>query len=55
MTPALTSPNGKVLLATLYPATSPQASQTINLVNNLRDNLIPRPSMAPAWTSTSAG
>ncbi len=41
VTPAQTSPNGKVLLATLYPGTSPQASQTINLVDNLRDNLIP--------------
>jgi RND superfamily putative drug exporter len=42
VTPAQTSPNGKVMLATLYPATSPQASQTINLVDNLRDSLIPR-------------
>ena len=42
VTPAQTSPNGKVMLATLYPATSPQASQTISLVDNLRDNLIPR-------------
>ncbi len=42
VTPAQTSPNGKVELATLYPATSPQASQTITLVDNLRDNLIPR-------------
>ncbi len=42
VTPAQTSPNGKVELATLYPATSPQASQTISLVGNLRNNLIPR-------------
>jgi putative drug exporter of the RND superfamily len=42
VTPAQTSPNGKVLLATLYPATSPQASQTTSLVDNLRDNLIPQ-------------
>ncbi len=42
MTPALTAPNGKVVLATLYPTTSPQASQTINLVNNLRNDLIPQ-------------
>jgi len=42
VTPAQTSPNGKVMLATLYPATSPQASQTVNLVDNLRDTLIPR-------------
>jgi RND superfamily putative drug exporter len=30
------------MLATLYPATSPQASQTVSLVDNLRGNLIPR-------------
>ena len=42
VTPAATSPNGKVMLATVYPATSPQASQTAGLVDNLRDNLIPR-------------
>jgi RND superfamily putative drug exporter len=41
VTPAVTSPNGKVLLATLYPTTSPQAQQTVGLVNNLRDHLIP--------------
>jgi RND superfamily putative drug exporter len=42
VTPAVTSPNGKVLLATLYPTTSPQAQQTVNLVNNLRGHLIPQ-------------
>ena len=42
VTPAVTSPNGKVLLATVYPTTSPQATQTVNLVNDLRDHLIPR-------------
>jgi putative drug exporter of the RND superfamily len=42
VTPTVTSPNGKVLLATLYPTTSPQAQQTVDLVNNLRDHLIPR-------------
>ena len=42
VTPAVTSPSGKVMLATVYPATSPQASQTVSLVDNLRDNLIPR-------------
>jgi RND superfamily putative drug exporter len=31
-----------VLLATVYPATSPQAAQTVTLVNNLRGNLIPQ-------------
>ncbi len=42
VTPAVTSPNGKVVLATVYPTTSPQASQTINLVDNLRQDLVPR-------------
>jgi RND superfamily putative drug exporter len=42
VTPAVTSPNGKVLLATVYPTTSPQAQQTVNLVNFLRNQLIPR-------------
>jgi RND superfamily putative drug exporter len=41
VTPPVTSPNGKVTLATLYPATSPQARQTIGLVNHLRGQLIP--------------
>ncbi|MGD0700323.1 MAG: MMPL family transporter [Trebonia sp.] len=42
VSPAVTSPNGKVLVASVYPATSPQAGQTVNLVNALRDHLIPR-------------
>jgi RND superfamily putative drug exporter len=41
VTPAVTSPNGKVLLATLYPTTSPQATQTVTLVNDLREHVIP--------------
>ena len=42
VTPPVTSPDGRVLLATVYPATSPQAPQTVSLVNHLRDTLIPR-------------
>ena len=42
VTPAVTSPNGRVLLATVYPATSPQAQQTASLVSQLRGQLIPR-------------
>jgi RND superfamily putative drug exporter len=42
VTPAATSPDGRVVLATLYPTTSPQAAQTVSLVNHLRDTLIPR-------------
>jgi putative drug exporter of the RND superfamily len=41
VTPAVTSPNGKVVIATVYPATSPQAEQTVGLVNHLRQDLIP--------------
>ncbi len=42
VTPPVTSPNGKVELATIYPATGPQTGQTIDLVNNLRHDLIPQ-------------
>jgi RND superfamily putative drug exporter len=42
VTPALASPNGKVVLATLYPSTSSQAKQTVTLVNNLRSSVIPQ-------------
>ena len=42
VTPAVRSPNGKVLLATLYPSTSPQAKQTVTLVNDLRNQIVPR-------------
>jgi putative drug exporter of the RND superfamily len=41
VTPAASSANGKTELATVYPATGPQAARTINLVNELRDHLIP--------------
>ncbi len=36
-----TSPNGKAGLAVVYPTTSPQAQATVNLVNHLRDDVIP--------------
>jgi RND superfamily putative drug exporter len=39
---ALTSPNGHAIVAIVYPATSPQATQTISLVDNLRTSLIPQ-------------
>jgi RND superfamily putative drug exporter len=42
VTPAVISPNGEVVLATLYPSTSPQAKQTVTLVDELRNQLIPR-------------
>jgi RND superfamily putative drug exporter len=42
VTPAVRSPNGKVLLATLYPSTSPEAKQTVTLVNELRAQIIPQ-------------
>ena len=36
-----TSPNGRAALATVYPATSPQSSETTHLVNLLRTQVIP--------------
>jgi putative drug exporter of the RND superfamily len=42
VTPARTSPNGKAVLATLYPTTSPQAKQTVTLVNDLRHDVVPQ-------------
>jgi RND superfamily putative drug exporter len=42
VTPAVQSPNGKVVLATLYPSTSSQTQQTVTLVNDLRRRLIPQ-------------
>jgi putative drug exporter of the RND superfamily len=42
VTPAVTSPNGQVELATLYPTTSPQDQQTVDLVSTLRHQLIPQ-------------
>jgi putative drug exporter of the RND superfamily len=41
VTPAVTSPDGRAVIATLYPASRPQAQQTVNLVNHLRQDLIP--------------
>ena len=41
VTPALTSPNGRVVLATLYPSSSPQTKQTVTLVNDLRKDVVP--------------
>jgi RND superfamily putative drug exporter len=41
VTSAVTSPNGKAVLATVYPTTSPQAKQTVNLVNRIRDVIPP--------------
>jgi RND superfamily putative drug exporter len=42
VTPAVTSPNGQVRLATVYPSTSPQDGPTVDLVNRIRHDLIPR-------------
>jgi RND superfamily putative drug exporter len=41
VTPAITSPNGQVEVATVYPAAGPQAPSTVALVNQLRRDLIP--------------
>ena len=42
VTPAVTSPDGTVDIATVYPRTAPQASQTAGLVGQLRHDLIPQ-------------
>jgi len=42
VTPPVTSPNGQVRLATVYPSTGPQAGPTVDLVNRIRHDLIPR-------------
>jgi putative drug exporter of the RND superfamily len=42
VTPAVTSPNGQVRLATVYPSTGPQDGPTVDLVNHIRNDLIPR-------------
>nr|WP_237554637.1 MMPL family transporter [Streptomyces sp. SID4948] len=41
VTPAVTSPNGEVELAILYPTTDPGASRTVTLVNTIRHDLVP--------------
>jgi RND superfamily putative drug exporter len=38
----ISSPDHRVMLATLYPTTSPQAAQTATLVSTLRNRLVPR-------------
>ena len=42
VTPAVSSPNGTVVLATLYPSSSPEAQPTVDLVNHLRNDVIPQ-------------
>ncbi|MGD0067526.1 MAG: MMPL family transporter [Streptosporangiaceae bacterium] len=42
VTQPIRSPNGTAILATVYPVTSPQAIQTVDLVDHLRNQLIPR-------------
>ena len=42
VTQPIRSPNGTAIVATVYPVTSPQSTQTVNLVDQLRNQLIPR-------------
>jgi RND superfamily putative drug exporter len=42
VTPAQPSPDGHAVVATIYPATSPQDARTVTLVNDLRSTLIPQ-------------
>jgi RND superfamily putative drug exporter len=41
VTPVVTSLDGRAVIATVYPASRPQAQQTVDLVNHLRQDLIP--------------
>ncbi|MET3808227.1 RND superfamily putative drug exporter [Nakamurella sp. UYEF19] len=41
VTPPTPSPNGRVTLATVYPSTGPQDRKTVDLVEHLRQDLIP--------------
>lgn len=47
----MTSPDGRIAVAQLYPATSPQAQVTSDLLHGLRDRVIPR---AQAGTGPTA-
>jgi putative drug exporter of the RND superfamily len=42
VTKPVIAPHGNAIVATVYPTTSPQATQTVNLVDNLRSQLIPQ-------------
>jgi putative drug exporter of the RND superfamily len=42
VTPARPSPNGQAVIATVFPTTSPEATQTVSLVNRLRNDVIPQ-------------
>jgi len=42
VTQTVTSPNGQVRLATVYPASGPQDGPTVGLVNHIRHDLVPR-------------
>lgn len=42
VTPPVTSPDGRVAIATLYPSTSPQSVQTSALLQHLRGDVLPK-------------
>jgi RND superfamily putative drug exporter len=41
-TPAVLSPNGHIAIASVYPATSPEAAQTTVLLHHMRNDVIPK-------------
>jgi RND superfamily putative drug exporter len=41
VTPAITAPDGTAELASVYPVSGPQSSQTVRLIDTLRGGLIP--------------
>jgi RND superfamily putative drug exporter len=54
-TPPQVSPNGKLAVASLYPATSPQAQQTSTLLDRLRNDIIPRAETGSGLTVVVGG
>ena len=55
VTPPVTSANGKIALAELYPSTSPQAVATATLLQHLRGTVIPRAEAGTGLTVLTGG
>ncbi|MEX5636147.1 MMPL family transporter [Parafrankia sp. FMc2] len=55
VTPPRESPNGRAAIATLYPSSSPQAPETAELLERLRDDVIPRATAGAAPVYVGGG
>ncbi|MCK9899999.1 MMPL family transporter [Frankia sp. Cpl3] len=55
VTPLRESPNGRAAIATLYPSSSPQAPETAELLERLRDDVIPRATAGAAPVYVGGG